>query len=158
MLVLCNGQGISAGLRDAFSPMSHEAFESTLCLLVMMKDCEAYAYSPARADFVHVKQSKHEAYIDLLITLIHDEYDYIMKNVKCYGAKNRVACEADIIAVTDGVADIYEVKCSFRPTKARKQLRRLRRYISRELPVRHTYFFPGSCERIMRLCEDDRRR
>ena len=97
------------------------------------------------------KQSKHENYVAMLQGIIAGEYDEIMANTKLFSHRNKVMAEADLIAIKNDYVDIYEVKCSYRPTKARKQLARLRRLLSQKYRVRNLYFFPGNMERIIHL-------
>ena len=97
------------------------------------------------------KQSKHENYVAMLQGIIGEEYDEIMANTKLFSSRNKVMAEADLIAVKNDYVDIYEVKCSYRPTKAKKQLARLRRLLSQKYRVRNLYFFPGNMEQIILL-------
>jgi len=97
------------------------------------------------------RQSKHENYVAMLQKIIEEEYDEIMANTKLFSSRNKVMAEADLIAIKNGVVDIYEVKCSYRPTKAKKQLARLRRLLSQKYRVRNLYFFPGNMEQIILL-------
>ncbi len=57
--------------------------------------------------------------------------------------KKRLLGEVDIIARKDGHVDLYEVKCSHRIIKAKKQLKRLVRYLE-NLNIEKSYFYCGS--------------
>ena len=57
--------------------------------------------------------------------------------------------EVDILACKDGVCDIYEVKCSYRICKAKKQIRRIRK--SEELTIGKAFFFCGESDILVAL-------
>jgi hypothetical protein len=97
------------------------------------------------------KLSKHDTGVMYLSKMIEDEYDHIIKNLVVYSNKDRMIAEADLIAFKDGYADIYEVKCSYRPTKAKRQLRKLKKALSPKIKVRNTYFFPMNVDQIILL-------
>ena len=64
-------------------------------------------------------------------------------HVPLYSKKQRLVGEIDLLAVKGDYCDIYEVKCSYRIFKARKQLERFRKVMSQETEVRNLYFFCG---------------
>ena len=50
--------------------------------------------------------------------------------------------EIDILATKNGKHDIYEVKCSYRYTKAKQQLDKIRKHMKRQnKEVRNAFFF-----------------
>ena len=57
--------------------------------------------------------------------------------------KKRLVAEIDVIAFKDGFYDIFEVKCSRRITKARKQLFRIRKALSPDRQLRDSFFYCG---------------
>ncbi len=75
-------------------------------------------------------------------------YDALITNVPI-SSKKRMLAEIDIVAYKDGFCDIYEVKCSHRITKARKQLRRIRRLFSERYTIRNSFFFCGESGMIV---------
>ncbi|HIH38051.1 TPA: hypothetical protein HA245_03875 [Candidatus Woesearchaeota archaeon] len=87
-----------------------------------------------------VRKHKHDMYLELLCEKLKDEYDSLFVNIPLFSKKNRRIAEIDILAWKDGQCDVYEVKCSYRVTKAKKQLRRIKRLIPR---VRNMFFFCG---------------
>lgn len=87
--------------------------------------------------------SKHDRYVQTLCESIGDTYDYILTNVPLYSTKRRIVTEIDILAFRDGICDVYEVKCSFRITKARKQLLKIQRLMSKTSRVGNAFFFCG---------------
>lgn len=72
------------------------------------------------------------------------KYDVIYTNVPLYSKKNRLVGEIDILAFRDGYYDIFEVKCSFRLSKAKRQLRKIKKIISSiDTRVNNLFFFCG---------------
>ncbi|MBN2458630.1 hypothetical protein JXB31_05880 [Candidatus Woesearchaeota archaeon] len=83
---------------------------------------------------------KHDIYLENLCTKISSDYQKLMKNVPLYSKKKRRVAEIDILAFNEKGCDVYEVKCSYRIIKARKQLHRIRRFMP---DIRNTFFFCG---------------
>jgi predicted RecB family endonuclease len=71
------------------------------------------------------------------------KYDLLLKNVPLYSKRKRLVAEIDIIAYKEGICDIYEVKCSHRISKARRQLKKISKLISKRSKVRNSFFFCG---------------
>ena len=69
------------------------------------------------------------------------EYDTLSKNVKLFSKRGRVIAEIDLLGTKDNICDVYEVKCSYRITKARKQLSRIKKLMPY---VDNLYFFCGA--------------
>lgn len=67
------------------------------------------------------------------------------------GKRRRLVAEIDILAIRDGVCDVYEVKCSHRIVKARQQLRKIEKVLSRTHTVGDTFFFCGASGSLMAL-------
>jgi len=95
------------------------------------------------------KLSKHDTGVMQLAKMVEDEYDRLERNVIIYSKRDRMIAEADLIGFKDGYADIYEVKCSYRPTKARMQLKKLKKVLSPKIKIRNTYFFPMNVDQII---------
>ena len=87
------------------------------------------------------KLSKHDRYVLELRDKIKHQYDSISVNVKLQNEKRNLA-EVDLIAQKGSKIDLYEVKCSPRIIKAKKQLRRIKRILN--LHSSRTYFYCGS--------------
>ncbi|MBD3164354.1 hypothetical protein GF323_04085 [Candidatus Woesearchaeota archaeon] len=51
--------------------------------------------------------------------------------------------EIDILGIKKDVCDIYEVKCSYRISKARRQLKKIKKHISKSSKIRNVFFFCG---------------
>ncbi len=67
----------------------------------------------------------------------------VRRNVVLYSPRKRMIAEIDIVAIKDGCWDIYEVKCSWRISKAKRQLKKIRKILSGYLTVRRSAFFCG---------------
>ena len=87
------------------------------------------------------KLTKHDRYVLELKDKIKYKYDFISVNVKVAGRKRSLG-EIDIVAKKGNKVDLYEVKCSHRILKAKKQLQRMKRLMN--LQKSKTYFYCGS--------------
>jgi len=72
---------------------------------------------------------------------IKNNYDYVSLHVKIK-AKKRSLGEIDLIARKGSKIDLYEVKCSHRILKAKKQLNKMKRVLN--LKKANSYFYCGS--------------
>ncbi|MFT4297873.1 MAG: hypothetical protein ACMXX5_01645 [Candidatus Woesearchaeota archaeon] len=102
--------------------------------------------SNIRFDFkevLYTKKLKHDVYVDDLCRTLTPVYDYILKNVPIYSMRNRLIGEIDILAFKEGCYDIYEVKCSHRISKAKRQVSKFKKIISQQNRVKDTFFFCG---------------
>jgi hypothetical protein len=89
------------------------------------------------------KKLKHDRYLEDLCDKIKPDYDQLFTNISLYSdpRKQRKIAEIDIIAMNeDSSCDIYEVKCSYRITKAKKQLQKIRRLMPQ---AKKLFFFCG---------------
>ena len=93
-----------------------------------------------------IKLSKHDRYVQKLCMQIKDSYDTIDTHVAFDNSKRRMA-EVDVIAKRGDVIDVYEVKCSYRIIKAKKQLKRIKRIMS-NLGTVNLFFFCGASSSI----------
>ena len=87
------------------------------------------------------KLSKHDRYVLELSSKIRDNYDSISLNVPVKHYKRSLG-EIDIIARKGNRFDLYEVKCSYRILKAKKQLKRIRNILN--LKNARSYFYCGN--------------
>jgi hypothetical protein len=90
------------------------------------------------------KLIKHDRYLESLCSEIGPRYDVVLRNVPLYSVRNRLIGEIDVLAIKDNYCDIYEVKCSYRIHKARRQLRKIKKILSLESQVRNLFFFCGA--------------
>ena len=97
------------------------------------------------------KLLKHDRYVEELCERLQSDYDVVLKNVPLRSKRKRLVAEVDILAIKENQCDIYEVKCSYRITKAKHQLRKLRKLLAREYSVRNTFFFCGESGNLVVL-------
>ncbi|MBT3465568.1 hypothetical protein HOD20_00200 [archaeon] len=89
----------------------------------------------------HFKINKHDRYLLELYDQIKDEYDSLSTNVELKNKKRSVA-EIDILAKKGNEYDIYEVKCSYRITKARRQMKKIQKHL--KFKIANKYFYCGA--------------
>ncbi len=96
--------------------------------------------------------SKHDSYLEKVCSAISSQYDELSRNVVLFSRntrkRNRIA-EIDILARKGDIYDVYEIKCSYKLHKAKRQLIRIKRILPY---VRNTFFFcgeSGSLEEII---------
>jgi len=87
------------------------------------------------------KLSKHDRYVLELKEKIKHRYDFISINVKVPGKKRSLG-EIDILARRGEIIDLYEVKCSHRIMKAKKQIKRIKWLLN--LDSANGFFYCGS--------------
>ena len=92
------------------------------------------------------KLSKHDRYVLELSNKIKDNYDSISMNVPVKHSKRSLG-EVDIIAKKGSRFDLYEVKCSYRILKAKKQLSRMKKYLN--LKNARSYFYCGNSKALV---------
>ena len=85
--------------------------------------------------------TKHDRYVLELKDKVKHKYDFISTNVKIPGRKRNLG-EIDLIGRKGQNFDLYEVKCSHRILKAKKQLERMKRLMN--LNKSNSYFYCGS--------------
>ena len=89
--------------------------------------------------------------MDVLCETLQPQYEVILQGVPLYSKRNRKLAEIDVLAIKDCYCDIYEVKCSPRIIKARKQLNKIRKLLSKTSSVRDSYFYCGESEKLIKL-------
>ncbi len=94
--------------------------------------------------------SKHDRYVEELCFKIKDSYDSVSKHITIK-AKKRTLAEVDVLAKKGDNVDLYEVKCSPRLTKAKRQLRKLSKYLGGGMNIANYYFYCGSSHSIMTI-------
>lgn len=97
----------------------------------------------------NAKITKHDRHIDDLCQRLKSDYDLVIRNVPLYSKKKRRIAEIDVVAFTDDYCDVFEVKCSYRITKARRQLHKIRKILSPTSSVRHTFFYCGDSSQLI---------
>ncbi len=91
---------------------------------------------------------KHNNYVENLVSQIRDDYDHISTHLKISNSRRMVA-EIDILARKGKSIDIYEVKCSYRITKAKKQLYKIRKILNKDRVS--CYFYCGIGDRLIKV-------
>ena len=78
---------------------------------------------------------------------MESHYDNITTNIPLFSdTANRKLAEIDLLAERDdGDCDAFEVKCSYRKVKAKKQLRKIKKLVPE---VKRTYFYCGESGNI----------
>ncbi len=89
----------------------------------------------------HHKLTKHDRYVLELKNKIKHKYDFVSTNVKIASRKRSLG-EIDLIARKGSYVDLYEVKCSHRILKAKKQLQKMKRLMN--LGKSRSFFYCGS--------------
>ena len=95
---------------------------------------------------------KHDQYVIELKRKLEPDYDLILTHVPLYKQekrKQKLAAEIDLLARKGDHYDIYEVKCSARVTKARKQLSRIKRISL--FDIREAFFYCGNSALIIKM-------
>ncbi|MBI2654795.1 hypothetical protein HYX06_00015 [Candidatus Woesearchaeota archaeon] len=93
-----------------------------------------------------IKLSKHDRYVLELSDKIKHKYDSVSVNVPIRHLKRSLG-EIDIVAKKGNRYDLYEVKCSYRILKAKKQLNRIRNLLN--LKNARSYFYCGSSRMLV---------
>ena len=91
---------------------------------------------------------KHDRYIEALCGQINPHYDVLLRNIPLYSKRKRLVGEIDVLAIKDDYCDIYEVKCSYRVVKAKRQLLKIRKLLKSQKKVRNSCFFCGESGKI----------
>ncbi|MBT3406575.1 hypothetical protein HN419_05415 [Candidatus Woesearchaeota archaeon] len=81
---------------------------------------------------------------------IKHRYDDIILNYRIKGRKCSLG-EIDLLARKGEVLDLYEVKCSHRIVKARKQLYKARKNMKLNSSNSNLFFYCGSSDSIMSI-------
>ena len=92
---------------------------------------------------------KHDRYVEELCASIEPDYDVLQRHVPLFSKRNRCVAEIDILAMKEDYVDIYEVKCSHRIAKARRQLKKITKLLSTTSNVRHVFFFCGESGKLV---------
>ncbi|MBW2980151.1 hypothetical protein KY360_01895 [Candidatus Woesearchaeota archaeon] len=95
------------------------------------------------------KLIKHDKYLEYLYGKLTPKYDVLLKKVPLYSKRRRLVGEIDLMGINQGAVDIYEVKCSHRVTKAKHQLNKIKRLISKKQNLRHLFFYCGESDRLL---------
>jgi hypothetical protein len=94
---------------------------------------------------------KHDQYVQELFEKLKDNYDVIYRSLPLFSERNRLIGEIDMVGVSSYGVDIFEVKCSFRPVKAKKQLLKIRKIFGQNDKDVNAFFYHGAGEQLVRI-------
>ena len=94
------------------------------------------------------KLSKHDKYVLELREKIKGDYDSVSVNVPLKHSKRSLG-EIDLIGQKGNRFDVYEVKCSYRIVKAKKQLNRIKRILN--VKNVKSYFYCGNSKLLVTI-------
>ncbi|MBI5398580.1 hypothetical protein HZB03_03895 [Candidatus Woesearchaeota archaeon] len=94
---------------------------------------------------------KHDKYVEELCSTIESRYDLLQTHVPLFSKRHRCVAEIDILAMKGDFYDIYEVKCSHRIAKAKKQLRKIKKLLSTTSRIRQVFFFCGESKTLIQV-------
>ncbi|HLC66894.1 MAG TPA: hypothetical protein VJK52_04600, partial [Candidatus Nanoarchaeia archaeon] len=108
-----------------------------------------YTNKGTRAENPVIQLNKHDRYVRQLSQRLRGNYDVLYTHYPIFGRKCQLA-EIDVVGIKDGVIDVYEIKCSPRITKARRQLQRIKRLLSNvhHVPI-NTFFYCGMSNAVL---------
>lgn len=90
--------------------------------------------------------SKHDRYVIDLCRKIKNRYDFVVTHVPIRNKKCSLG-EIDVLARKGDKIDLYEVKCSYRIVKAKKQLARIHKHFP--MNYNNYYFYCGSANALV---------
>lgn len=96
-----------------------------------------------------IKLNKHDRYVQQLVRQIRPEYDDISTHLTLE-KKKRVIAEIDVVARKGNQLHFFEVKCSYRIIKARKQLQKVKK-IFRSYETAY-FFYCGAGNQLVEVC------
>jgi len=95
---------------------------------------------------------KHDEYVQQLYAQLKDNYTTVYRNIPLFSRRKRLIAEIDIIAVREDSVDVFEVKCSHRPVKAKRQLRKIRKLLGAETDRQvNTWFYCGEGAQLYKV-------
>jgi len=80
----------------------------------------------------------HALYVWKLSKELQKDYSSVQTNVELSN-RRRILAEIDILAEKDGEVHVFEVKKSYRPTKAKEQFRRIRKHYAGNIAKFYLY-------------------
>ena len=111
-----------------------------------MQEIYKYVYFPER---LPIKPNKHDRYVQKLVRQIKPDYDSISTHMKLE-KKKRLIAEIDVVARRGDELHLFEVKCSHRIIKARKQLTKLKKIFGSYDTT--CYFYCGMGDKLVEVC------
>ena len=96
------------------------------------------------------KISKHDRYVEKLVRQLKPDYDNISTHLK-FEKKKRVVGEIDVVARRGDEVHLFEVKCSYRIVKAKKQLAKFKKLMSAKSSNTSCFFYFGAGNKIVEI-------
>lgn len=96
-----------------------------------------------------IKPNKHDRYVQQLVRQLRPDYDDISTHLKLE-RKKRLIGEIDVVARRGKELHLFEVKCSHRIVKAKKQLFKLKKIFSHYETT--CYFYCGAGNKLVEIC------
>lgn len=96
-----------------------------------------------------IKPNKHDRYVQKLVKQIRSDYDDISTHLKLE-KKKRLIAEIDVVARRGNELHFFEVKCSHRIVKARKQLKKVKKIFGSYNTT--CYFYHGAGDKLVEIC------
>lgn len=97
----------------------------------------------------NIKPNKHDRYVQKLVKQIRSDYDDISTHLKLEKKKRTIA-EIDIVARRGKELHFFEVKCSHRIVKARKQLKKVKKIFGSYDTT--CFFYCGAGDKLVEVC------
>jgi hypothetical protein len=83
---------------------------------------------------------------------VQQDYHHIEQNRSIYSAKKRLIAEIDLIGHHPHGIDVFEVKCGYRITKARRQLYKIKKLLLKTYKKAvNLYFYHGGAGQLIRI-------
>lgn len=101
-----------------------------------------------------IRSNKHDRYLENLRDFLAPSYDSITTNLILQGKRRQRRCtlaEIDLLAKKGNHYDVYEVKCSYRITKARPQLKKIQKNLPRHFKVKNYFFYCGATAQTIKI-------
>ena len=91
--------------------------------------------------------------MEYLVAVLRPHYDTVLMHVPIYRHKRnrkRQVAEIDIVAIKGDKVDLFEVKCSPRIAKAKRQIKKWRKYWTAHT-IDNTYVYCGDANKLISL-------
>ncbi|MBD3208799.1 hypothetical protein GF367_00060 [Candidatus Woesearchaeota archaeon] len=90
--------------------------------------------------------------MEQLYDQLKSSYAQVFRGLPLISQRGRMVGEIDLLAVNESTIDVFEVKCSFRPVKARKQLNKIIKLFGADINKEvNTWFYCGEAAKILKI-------
>ncbi|MFT4311619.1 MAG: hypothetical protein ACMXYF_00120 [Candidatus Woesearchaeota archaeon] len=95
---------------------------------------------------------KHDQYLDELIAKLNTNNSQIIRNHQLFSTRKRIIAEIDLLQVDKHRIRVYEVKCSYRLKKAKRQLEKIKKLLENTHDKQiQTFFYHGNAKQLIEL-------